>query len=144
SIVDRFLEHSRIIYFENGCQPEVFVGSADWMPRNFLRRIEVVFPIEDGILRERVKRELLEVPLADNVKARLLRPDGSYHRPAVKRARRCAAVKWSSSSWRFIVTTASSQSGLEAKQVRSTRGSNWPAIRSGSKPRFCELPTFPF
>ena len=53
SIVDRFLEHSRIFYFENACQPEVFVGSADWMPRNFFRRIEVVFPIEDGNLRER-------------------------------------------------------------------------------------------
>ena len=44
SIVDRFLEHSRIFYFENACQPEVFVSSADWMPRNFFRRIEVAFP----------------------------------------------------------------------------------------------------
>src|SRR5206468_1227197 len=77
SIVDRFLEHSRIVYFENACQPQVFVGSADWMPRNLFRRIEVVFPIEDGILRERVKRELLDIPLADNCKARLLQPDGS-------------------------------------------------------------------
>ena len=56
SIVDRFLEHSRIFYFENACQPEVFVGSADWMPRNFFRRIEIVFPIEDGNLRERIRR----------------------------------------------------------------------------------------
>lgn len=80
SIVDRFLEHSRIIYFENACQPEIFVGSADWMPRNFYRRIEVVFPIEDGNLRERVITELLALPLQDNVKARIMRPDGSYHR----------------------------------------------------------------
>ena len=78
SIVDRFLEHSRICYFENACQPEVFLGSADWMPRNFLRRIEVVFPIEDGILRERVKSELLDLPLSDNLKARLLQAEGSY------------------------------------------------------------------
>src|SRR2546430_1797783 len=85
SIVGRFLEHSRIFYFENACQPEVFVGSADWMPRNFFRRIEVVFPIEDGILRERAGRELLGIPLEDNVKARLLQPDGSYLRPAVRR-----------------------------------------------------------
>jgi len=85
SIVDRFLEHSRIYYFENACQPQVFLGSADWMPRNFLRRIEVLFPIEDGILRERVKRELLDIPLADNVKARLLQSDGSHQRPSVKR-----------------------------------------------------------
>src|SRR5947207_6722744 len=78
SIVDRFLEHSRILYFENACQPEVFLGSADWMPRNFLRRIEVVFPIEDGVLRERVKSELLDLRLSDNLKARLLLPGGSY------------------------------------------------------------------
>ena len=82
SVVDRFLEHSRILYFDNACQPAVFLGSADWMPRNFFRRIEVVFPIEDGILRERVKRELLDIPLADNCKARLLQSDGSYNRPA--------------------------------------------------------------
>lgn len=78
SIVDRFLEHSRIYYFENACQPEVFVGSADWMPRNLFRRIEVVFPIEDGILCDRVFREILGVCLADNVKARFLGPDGAY------------------------------------------------------------------
>ncbi len=80
SIVDRFLEHSRIYYFENACQPEVFLGSADWLPRNFFRRIEMLFPIEDGVLRERVIKEMLRVPLADNTKARLLHPDGSYVR----------------------------------------------------------------
>jgi polyphosphate kinase len=81
SIVDRFLEHSRIFYFENACQPEVFAGSADWMPRNFLRRLEVVFPVEDGNLRERIRGELLETMLQDNVKARFLQPGGSYTRP---------------------------------------------------------------
>jgi polyphosphate kinase len=84
SIVDRFLEHSRIFYFENACQPEIFVGSADWMPRNFYRRIEVVFPIDDGNLRERVASELLGLPLADNVKARVMQSDGSYHRAPLK------------------------------------------------------------
>jgi polyphosphate kinase len=79
--VDRFLEHSRIFYFENACQPEVFAGSADWMPRNFLRRLEVVFPVEDGNLRERIRGELLETMLQDNVKARFLQPGGSYTRP---------------------------------------------------------------
>jgi polyphosphate kinase len=81
SIVDRFLEHSRIFCFENACQPEVFVGSADWMPRNLFRRIEVVFPIEDGNLRERIISEILGTSLADNAKARFLQPDGSYRRP---------------------------------------------------------------
>ena len=85
SIVDRFLEHSRIFYFENACQPEIFIGSADWMPRNFFRRVEVVFPLEDGNLRDRVQRELLELVLADNVKARELQPSGSYRALKPKR-----------------------------------------------------------
>ena len=66
SIVDRFLEHSRIYYFENACQPQVFISSADWMPRNFFRRIELAFPIEDGVLRERLISEVLAISLADN------------------------------------------------------------------------------
>lgn len=78
SIVDRFLEHSRIYYFENACQPEVFLSSADWLPRNFFRRIELAFPIEDGVLRERIIREILGTSLADNRKARGLLPDDSY------------------------------------------------------------------
>ncbi len=78
SIVDRFLEHSRIYYFENGCQPEVFISSADWMPRNFFRRIELAFPIEDGILRERIVKEVLGTTLADNARARVLHSDDSY------------------------------------------------------------------
>ncbi len=78
SIIDRFLEHSRIYYFENACQPQVFVGSADWLPRNLFRRIEVVFPIEDGILRERIINEVLAITMADNSKARILSADGSY------------------------------------------------------------------
>ena len=85
SIVGRFLEHSRIFYFENAHRPEVFLGSADWMPRNFFRRIEVVFPIEDGNLRERITDELLGLTLADTVKARFLQPDGAYHRPQPRR-----------------------------------------------------------
>ena len=88
SIVDRFLEHSRVFYFENACQPEIFVGSADWMPRNFFRRIEVVFPVEDGNLRERITNELFSLALSDNVKARFLQADGSYTRPALKRGNR--------------------------------------------------------
>jgi polyphosphate kinase len=82
SIVDRFLEHSRIFYFENAGDPEVFLGSADWMPRNFFRRIELMFPIEDTRLKARLMQELLPVILNDNVKARQLRTDGSYVRLA--------------------------------------------------------------
>jgi polyphosphate kinase len=80
SIVDRFLEHARIFYFENGGKREVYLSSADWMPRNFQRRVEVMFPIEDEALRDRVIDEIMATALADNVKARQLMPDGSYVR----------------------------------------------------------------
>src|SRR5215212_7941184 len=80
SIVDRFLEHSRIFYFENAGDPEVFLGSADWMPRNFYRRIELMFPVEDARLKARLIDELLPMVLKDNIKARELRSDGSYIR----------------------------------------------------------------
>lgn len=78
SIVDKFLEHSRIFYFENAGNPEVFLASADWMPRNFWRRIETVFPIEDPALQARIIGDILQVVLADNVKTRDLLSDGSY------------------------------------------------------------------
>ncbi len=80
SIVDRFLEHSRIYYFGNDGDPQVYVGSADWMDRNLSRRVEVVFPIETPELKQRLIREILATSLADNTKARLLLPDGSYER----------------------------------------------------------------
>ena len=78
SIVGRFLEHSRVFYFENAGRPRIYVGSADWMPRNFFSRIEVLFPLEDGVLRERVTAEILEECLNDSAKCRILGPDGSY------------------------------------------------------------------
>ena len=81
SIIGRFLEHSRIFYFENACRPKVYIGSADWMPRNFFSRIETVFPVEDGVLRDRIINEVLALSLADNTKSRLLQSDGSYSRP---------------------------------------------------------------
>jgi polyphosphate kinase len=78
SIVDKYLEHSRISYFQNGDDPEVFLSSADWMPRNFRRRVEIMFPIEDPQLRRRLVDGILGVVLADNVKAHELQSDGSY------------------------------------------------------------------
>jgi polyphosphate kinase len=80
SIVGRFLEHSRIYFFANGGQEEVYLGSADWMPRNLYERVEVIFPVKDELLRERVRREILESYLADNLKSRFLQKDGSYVR----------------------------------------------------------------
>jgi polyphosphate kinase len=81
SIVGRFLEHSRIFYFANGGEEEVYLGSADWMPRNLYERVEVIFPVKDTLLRERIRQEILEAYLADNLKSRLLQKDGTYLRP---------------------------------------------------------------
>jgi polyphosphate kinase len=81
SIVGRFLEHSRIFYFENGGDSKVYIGSADWMPRNFFRRIEVAAPVEDPALKERIIQQILEVQLADNSKTSILDQDGNYSRP---------------------------------------------------------------
>src|ERR1700757_3499831 len=80
SIVGRFLEHSRIYYFANGGDEEVYIGSADWMPRNLYERVEVLLPLKDPMLRERVRQEILEVYLADNLKTRILQKDGTYRR----------------------------------------------------------------
>lgn len=80
SIVGRFLEHSRIYYFENGGAPVVYLSSADWMPRNLLRRVEVAFPVEDAALKKELINEVFPAYLSDRVKARELRSDGTYFR----------------------------------------------------------------
>jgi polyphosphate kinase len=80
SIVGRFLEHSRIFYFANGGEEEIYIGSADWMPRNLYERVEVLVPLRDEMLRERVRREILDAYLADNRKARILLKDATYIR----------------------------------------------------------------
>src|ERR1700690_147202 len=80
SLVGRFLEHSRIFCFENGGEPEIYLGSADWMSRNLHERVEVLFPLKDRLLRERVLHEILAAYLADNLKSRFLQKDGRYLR----------------------------------------------------------------
>jgi polyphosphate kinase len=80
SIVGRFLEHSRIFCFANGGKEEIYCGSADWMPRNLVERCEVVFPVTQPDLHKRLREEILAAYLADNMKARLLQPDGEYVR----------------------------------------------------------------
>ena len=79
SIVGNFLEHSRIFYFYSDGNEEVFMGSADWMPRNLDKRVEIVFPVEDEQLKEEVKH-ILQIQLEDNVKAHILQPDGTYEK----------------------------------------------------------------
>ena len=75
SIVGTFLEHSRIFYFENDGSPEIYMGSADWMPRNLDKRVEILFPVEDSDLKKEIIH-ILHTQLADNTKAHLLQPDG--------------------------------------------------------------------
>ncbi|MBM4778853.1 MAG: polyphosphate kinase 1 [Archangiaceae bacterium] len=78
SVVDRFLEHARVFAFGTGTATDVFISSADWMPRNFHRRVEVMAPVEDAALRLRLLDEVIGLGLKDNVKARQLQADGSY------------------------------------------------------------------
>ena len=82
SIVDRYLEHTRVWFFEAGGKKDLWLSSADWMPRNFIRRVETAFPIEDPALKDRIMEEILTTQLADNAKARILMPDGHYQRVA--------------------------------------------------------------
>jgi polyphosphate kinase len=89
TIVGRFLEHARAFYFENhGREPVILAGSADWMPRNFFRRVEVLFPIEDARLRRWIVEELFATELKDTVNTHLLLANGNYvappHGPAAR------------------------------------------------------------
>ena len=94
SILDRFLEHARILYFHNGGAEQLFISSADWMPRNLDRRVELLVPVEDPAAKERLKF-ILETSLQDNLKGRQLLPDGVYERllpPSKKKAVRAQEV----------------------------------------------------
>jgi polyphosphate kinase len=80
SIVGRFLEHSRIFYFANAGEPDIYLGSADWMPRNLYERVEVMFPVKEGSLRARIFEEILQTYLKDSEKSRILHSNGNYGR----------------------------------------------------------------
>jgi polyphosphate kinase len=109
SIVGRFLEHSRIFHFANGGSDEIYLGSADWMPRNLFERCEVVFPVRDPAVIARVHNEILSAYMADTVKARIQQPDGSYLRAG-------KAVKGAApfSSQDFLIRLAEGKTDLEA------------------------------
>jgi len=94
SVVGRFLEHCRVFRFGTGEDEQLLLSSADWMPRNLYRRVELMFPVEDRLLRERIHREVIEPSLGDNSRARDLQPDGTYvrRRPAPGEAVRDAQL----------------------------------------------------
>jgi polyphosphate kinase len=112
SIVGRFLEHSRIFYFANGGNDEIYLGSADWMPRNLFERCEVVFPVRDSAAMARIHDEILPAYLADTVKARLQQADGSY-----VRASKLLKDALPFSSQDFLIQLAEGKVDLEAIPV---------------------------
>lgn len=127
SIVDRFLEHSRLFYFQNGGNEEVYVSSADWMPRNFFRRIEIAFPIEEKQLRDRIIHEVLGLLLADNVKAYVLKPTGAY-----ERSKPPSPAAASRSQVKFIGIATGEKPRLPKRRGRQK--AEFPALALRSKP----------
>jgi len=109
SVVGRFLEHSRIFHFANGGNDEIYLGSADWMPRNLFERCEVVFPVRDPAARARIHNEILPAYLADTIKARLQQPDGSY-----LRASKVLKNSTPFSSQEFLMRLAEGKADLDA------------------------------
>jgi len=128
SIVDRFLEHSRVFYFHNNADPLVYIGSADWMDRNLSRRVEVVFPIEQPDLKQRVINEVLGISLADNVKARELLSDGTYRRvekredeAALRSQDRFLELATANAQRRLVETTPQAGPNVTAKAGQTVR-----------------------
>jgi polyphosphate kinase len=123
SVVGRLLEHSRIFYFSNGGTEELYLGSADWMPRNLYERVEVVFPVFDPLLRQRVQQEILESYLADTAKARVLQADGEYVRASsLKRGRRSASQA-TFNAQEFLIGLAEGKRNIDAIPQRLDRRS---------------------
>src|SRR6516225_1760792 len=118
SIVGRFLEHSRIYYFENAGQPRVFLSSADWMPRNFYRRIELAFPIETPALRDKIINDVIPALLNDRVKARELQADGTYRRLKPEGAEPRRQAQW---QFREVSRERMKKLGGSTKKARADR-----------------------
>jgi polyphosphate kinase len=130
SIVGRFLEHSRVYYFQNGGEEEFYCGSADWMPRNLFERCEVIFPIRDAQIKTRVRDEILAAYLADTVKARMLRTDGTYVR--VREPGRDGKVP-AFSAQDFFIDAAEGR--VDAKDIPKAEPAGEPSRRSTAAPK---------
>ena len=122
SVVGRFLEHSRIYYFHNDGDEEIYTGSADWMPRNLYERVEVLTPIRDTLHRERIRHEILEAYLADNMKTRFLQKDGSYTRTLNPRAlQRKTKASSGFNAQEFLIGVAEGKALVETIPAPPTR-----------------------
>jgi polyphosphate kinase len=127
SLVGRFLEHSRIFYFANGGEEELYCGSADWMPRNLFERCEVVFPIRDAQIRSRILNEILAAYMADSAKARMATPSGDYVRPRVRESKRFSAQD-------FLIRVAEGRDSIDGIPEPVSQPSEAPAA-SAKHPR---------
>jgi polyphosphate kinase len=114
SVVGRFLEHSRIFYFANGGEEELYCGSADWMPRNLFERCEVVFPIRDAQIRSRIRNEILAAYLADTAKSRLATAAGDYVRVRAPEGKRFNAQD-------FLIRVAEGRDSIDNIPEPATR-----------------------
>jgi polyphosphate kinase len=133
SIVGRFLEHSRIFYFENGGTSEIYLGSADWMPRNLYERVEVLFPLKDALLKERIVKEILPAYLGDTRKARVLGSDGLYTPLRLRRSGKGSSVqdelmKLASGSVNGSADSRGRRLALAYTTIQSATASTDPAV----------------
>ena len=128
SIVGRFLEHSRIYYFANGGDEEIYIGSADWMPRNLYERVEVLAPIQDRLLRDRVRQEILQLYLTDNVKARVLNSDGTYTY-ARQNARKGSKASTRINAQEFLTAIAEGKASIQDIPVAAERKTRRAAVQ---------------
>ena len=136
SIVDRFLEHSRIMVFGADESAKVYLSSADWMPRNFFRRVEVMVPIESAPLKKRILRDILPAYLRDNVRARELRGDGSYVTITPKKGEapyRCQHGLADLPMFPPQTSTPNTSSGKQSKRRSRKKGRTSKKKRSRSK-----------
>ncbi|TWT74612.1 Polyphosphate kinase [Posidoniimonas polymericola] len=135
SIVDRFLEHSRIMVFGVGDQAEVYCSSADWMPRNFNRRVEVMFPVEAPPLRQRILEEIIPIYLRDNQRARVLQPEGTFVRVTPDEGEPLHR------SQQELLALASGTPLPNPSSSLAVAGSNGPPARREKKPDTRKRPT---
>jgi len=116
SIVGRFLEHSRIFYFENGGDTQIYLGSADWMQRNLYERVEVLFPLKDPALKQRIVDEVLPAYLEDTRTARVLGADGKFTRAKHGRNGRGISVQ------EKLMRIAQQPTGATGRSIRNANG----------------------
>ncbi len=136
SVVGRFLEHSRIFYFANGGADEVYCGSADWMPRNLFERCEVVFPIRDPQIRNRIRKEILAAYLADSAKSRMETASGNYARVKPVDGKRFNAQE-------FFIRLAEGRDSVDEIPPPASEAELPPAVKAPSRPRAPRRKTTP-